>query len=668
MSAATVLRFPALAALLSSSLISTVAATLWIDSFETPNAPAPWTFSNGPEFPGATGSLTRGAGHTGQCAHLAYDLSKGGHYVGALRTLPSPVNAKAIAFWAKSPAGIHVVLRVGDQTGQTLQFSLMRPPTAMDASQWYHQVIPLESATGWWGGANDGTLHPPVRNLSILAADPWTTNVVGAIDIDEVSALDSITLALDPANQPLAPPPPGSPTLQSRWGVNIHFTSDNRALDLARGAGLTWIRMDLIWSSVETRKGTYDWSAYDALVKSIEARAMRTLFILDYGNALYSAGARPPTDLDSIQAFARFSQSAASHFAGHDVSFEIWNEPNISVFWPPNPDPSQYAVLARQTIAAVHQGNPAAMVTTGGLSTFDQAFAAGFLALGGGTGADAVGIHPYLGAPEDMPDDLVLLRSIVTQSLSNAPPVWSTEWGYSSANYGDGHSPEARRRQAILATREMLCCWAAGFPIAIYYDIRDDGTVSTNTEHNFGLLAHDYTDKPAMQALRTLNAVASGRTLAGFPLTEPSTVAALRMDGLSNIVVALWMPSAGASVNVTVPTNTTAMDFLGNPLPLGLSGSWALLTVSESDGPVYLTFPTSIDGEIPRLQYLIANRSITLSWPLWGSDFRLETTKAADSWVWSAVTNAPTYYTNAWEILTLPMETGGGAYFRLARP
>ena len=50
-----------------------------IDDFERTSV-APWSFYNGSEFPGATGSLTIGtnSGYTGNGAHLAYDFSGGG--------------------------------------------------------------------------------------------------------------------------------------------------------------------------------------------------------------------------------------------------------------------------------------------------------------------------------------------------------------------------------------------------------------------------------------------------------------------------------------------------------------------------------------------------------------------------------------------------------------
>ena len=53
--------------------------------------------------------------------------------------------------------------------------------------------------------------------------------------------------------------------------------------------------------------------------------------------------------------------------------------------------------------------------------------------------------------------------------------------------------PAAWALQAQRASRELLTAWALGFPMEIYYDIRDDGTDPTNDEDNFGLIPVSYT-------------------------------------------------------------------------------------------------------------------------------------------------------------------------------
>jgi hypothetical protein len=229
-------------------------------------------------------------------------------------------------------------------------------------------------------------------------------------------------------------------------------------------------------------------------------------------------------------------------------------------------------------------------VATGGLAGINFSYLRRYLAEEGSLGADAIGIHPYRsGFPELISDDLVLWRSIVAQALPVDLPSWDTEWGYSSAAFGDGHSLEARTRHAIVVVRELLTAWSVGFPLIIYYDIIDDGPDPYDPEHNFGLLAQDYSEKPAMQAVRMLTSVASERHFVGFLPLEPTNLHALKLEGSSSDVVVLWADSGEALVSL--PPGTIAENLFGEHLALNPIGGKLSLLVKELTGPVYLFFP-----------------------------------------------------------------------------
>jgi hypothetical protein len=169
--------------------------TILVDNFESLTSPAPWQFYNGSEYPGATGSLTLGTGYSGHGAHLAYDFSKGGRYVEAYLSLPTPVASAAFAsFWVKSPATILLRLRVVDSTGQIFQYMLNRPLDTVDFTAWYQQVVDLDHPFNFWFGAADGVIHYPLKQIGVLAGDPVAPGLIGAIDFDDVYLLPASTL------------------------------------------------------------------------------------------------------------------------------------------------------------------------------------------------------------------------------------------------------------------------------------------------------------------------------------------------------------------------------------------------------------------------------------------------------------------------------------------
>jgi MYXO-CTERM domain-containing protein len=571
-----------------------LAAEHLIEDFEGAQAPAPWVFSNGPEFPGATGSLTAGPGHAGKGAHLAYDLSAGGSYVSAERVLDTPIPALAVSLWVKNAPGIHVTLRVRDDTGQTLQLRAARPMYAWDAAGWYRLVVPIGASDSHWGGADDGVLHGPVHSIAVLAADPIESGAVGAVDFDEVGWLDDMSFALDPTTLARAPVPAGAASLKERLGANIHFTTDDQALDALHSAGFQWVRMDLFWSAVE-QQGAYDFGQYDGLVSALQSRDMRAHFILCYSHPDHSSGdSWAPQTPGEITAFGDYAEAAAKHFAGKPVQFEVWNEANIPQFWLPAVNVDDYAALAKEAVHRVHAGNPSALVSTTGTAGVDIDFLRQCLAQGCADEADAVGVHPYRqGGPESAAEDILLLRGIIQASVASNPVVWDTEWGYSSTWYGDGHAADARHRQAVLATREMLTGWALGFPLAVYYDVRDDGTDPAEKEHNFGLLANDYSDKPAMTGLRTLSSFADGRSLTAFGIATSTTLQVLELEGSSDRVYVIWEAADNAKTAISVPVDAQVVDMFGQSLAPA-AGS---LIVEEQSGPVYVKIAKPVEPD-----------------------------------------------------------------------
>jgi hypothetical protein len=592
-----------------------------IDNFESPTSPAPWIFRNGGQTPSASGSLTLGIGHEGHGAHLAFDFSRGGSTVEALLPLTKPIaSAAAISFWVKTPPELYVRLRVLDSTGQTFTYDLTRPLEAMDVTAWYQQTVELDCPDPddpSFGGAADGVIHFPITTIEIFAYSPIVAGLTGAIDFDDVYAVSSTEFDLDPTDT-LIPAPSGSGNLLSRLGVKIDSIADNRALDIAKAAGFSWARADLLWSQVEQTQGVYDWHFFDQLISALQTRGMKAVFILDYGNALYTGDpTTPPTTPAQITAFGNFAQAAAQHFVGTGTYFEIWNEPDNYIAWPPAPDPAQYAALASVAISRVHQGDPNALVTTGGTETFDENFAGGFLSLGGGIGADAIGVHPYdiVNPPENFVDELITLQNTISQYLSPAPPVWDTEAGYSSTNYstpaGNGADPTARFIQSTLVPERILMSCAAGMPIYIYYNLKDDGTDPTNFYDNYGLIANDYSSKPALLAVQTLASVARKRTYAGLIHTAPSSLVAMRFDGPTDQVFAVWTFLPNSKVTVTFPTTATIKDLYGNPLTPQTLGSRLAVNIQATTGPVYITIPSAQSAPPPPSDPPVSNPPTT---------------------------------------------------------
>jgi hypothetical protein len=306
-------------------------------------------------------------------------------------------------------------------------------------------------------------------------------------------------------------PWPEDGTVERGWGVNIHFTQAQPGeLEMLAASGAYRVRTDFSWADTEKAEGQYDFSAYEQLADALAAQGLRPWFILDYENPLYETQRAVTTEAGRA-AFARWAAAAAKDLRGRGVIWEIWNEPNNAHFWQPQPDPHAYVALALDATRAIEAADPDAVVVGPATALVDLNFLrfcgeAGLFALWKG-----VTVHPYRrDGPETVAADFQQARALLrryTPAGQTPPVLLAGEWGYSTAwlNVDDD-------AQAAEVARMELTDLAAGVPLTIWYDWRDDGTDLQDPEQNFGLVRQPYHEgttpvlepKPAYEAAATL--------------------------------------------------------------------------------------------------------------------------------------------------------------------
>jgi hypothetical protein len=337
-------------------------------------------------------------------------------------------------------------------------------------------------------------------------------------------------------------------------GVNIHFIRGHeRDLDLIAAAGFKFVRMDFFWTETEREKGVYDWSAYDELTKNLEQRGLCAYYIFDYSNPLYEKTS--PQQPESVAAFARWAATAAKHFRGRHVIWEIWNEPNGSTFWFPKPDVKQYTTLALATAKAVRIADPQATIFAPASAGFPWPFLESFLKSGALKFLDGVSVHPYRSPqtpPETAASDYKKLRELIAANTpaarTNPIPVISGEWGYST--FIHGVDPET---QAAFLARQQLANALDGVPISIWYDWKNDGNDPKENEHNFGTVRSDLTPKPAYTAIKTLT-----HELAGYAIQTRFTTGNLNdyvlvlTNAAGETKLAVWTLAKPHSLTLTL--------------------------------------------------------------------------------------------------------------------
>lgn len=124
-----------------------------------------WGLSLGQEFPGAKASI--GLQEHGGVKSLALDwnFSAGGRYV-SMNWLPrNPVDADEMRLRVRGdPGEMEMLVRFVDAGGQHLQLS----PRVQSTGEWQAISVPVRGPwNDHWAGANDGTVHQPLRGVWI---------------------------------------------------------------------------------------------------------------------------------------------------------------------------------------------------------------------------------------------------------------------------------------------------------------------------------------------------------------------------------------------------------------------------------------------------------------------------------------------------------------------
>lgn len=297
--------------------------------------------------------------------------------------------------------------------------------------------------------------------------------------------------------------------------LDLNPTDLNRELDAVAKTNASWLRVLFDWNKAEPSPGQYNWEVFDRVVNAASARGLRVL-----GNIAFSPGwarsgfsffTAPPKDPG---AFAGFTKAVVSRYGSRINSWEIWNEPNLPLFFGFSGDrPQIYTNLLKAAYPAIKSVQPNSTVVAAGLSRSGggdapPAFLNAMYDAGAGGYFDAAAMHPYVfqggmaADPENGWSDVARVRDVMVAHGDGGKKIWMTELGApTSAPNAEGVS-QAEQAQQITDLLGAISQLGYAGP-AFVYSIRDtDSGAQWNREANFGaLLTSDWEPKAAAAVL-----------------------------------------------------------------------------------------------------------------------------------------------------------------------
>ncbi len=275
--------------------------------------------------------------------------------------------------------------------------------------------------------------------------------------------------------------------------------------------GITRIRVDLSWATLQPDPDRFSWSSADRVLDAASARGLHVLgvvgFLPEWQQEDDADGERVPPDPEN---FATFVSAAVERYAGQVGAWEIWNEPNTRSFWGANPDPEDYAALVAAATPVIRAGDPGAPVVIGSIAPADDGvselspatFTRGIYQHLDPALFDALSVHPYSYPAQATGKQqwntyfrLKRVHRIMKARGDGDKQIWLTEYG---APTGASEVALSEPAQATMILTGIAEARRRSYTGPIYlYSLRDAGDDAADPEDNFGLLRRDGTPKVA---------------------------------------------------------------------------------------------------------------------------------------------------------------------------
>ena len=345
-----------------------------------------------------------------------------------------------------------------------------------------------------------------------------------------LAVLAALSSGSNGGGEPAAGPSPAFLGLVAEDAFGNPGTYRERNLDRLRSTGAGLVRQTFDWARIESAPGRYHLAFYDRYVAALARRHLQLLPIL-FGTPPFRSsapadarhGTYPPSrpaDMGHFGALlARRYGPSGSFWREHRGlprlpvrTWQVWNEPNLPVYWPSGPDAADYVALLRATGRGIRRVDPGAEIVTAGLPNSRlgvplRDYVGAMYAAGGAGAFDALAVNPYGLDAHGVLDTVRAVRAVASENGDN-PAVWVTELGWATGGPpSDFKVSETRQAELLEETVLALARRRDGLRIrgVVYFNWRDSTPYAGGQDFfglHTGLLRLDGQGKPALSSYK----------------------------------------------------------------------------------------------------------------------------------------------------------------------
>ncbi|MBJ7328706.1 MAG: beta-galactosidase [Solirubrobacteraceae bacterium] len=254
------------------------------------------------------------------------------------------------------------------------------------------------------------------------------------------------------------------------------FDYQRPMLGQQRSVGVSLLRQNFSWKDIEPARGVFDFSMTDRFVLTAAKEGIEVMPLL-FGEPAW-ATSRPPGNFSRptfpprrMADFGVFAAAIAMRYGKNGSlwlehpgvkprpvrAYQVWNEPNLPIYWGGRPSPKRYAALLRATHRALHAVDPKAMVVTAGLPKSKQGmklttYVKRLYAAGARKAIDVLGVNPYAPSLKGIEKQLREARGALPKKARKTP-LWITEIGWASGGPPTKGRRVGPKKQAVLVDR-----------------------------------------------------------------------------------------------------------------------------------------------------------------------------------------------------------------------
>jgi hypothetical protein len=379
------------------------------------------------------------------------------------------------------------------------------------------------------------------------------------------------------SSQATAQAPNAAPVPRSYFGLSV--MRDRATPPFDYGTTRTWDawpRAD--WDQMNPSPGVYDFANLDKYLSVNHNQTRDVIYTLgktprwassqpDTTNGLPPGLCAPPANL---QYWDDYLKAIVTHAAGRIKYWEIWNEPNLPMYYCGDiPTLVQLAQHAQRVIKSI---DPTAMILSpSATNEYGVPYLSSFLAQGGGSAIDIVAFHGYrTQKAEDIIPLVSHYKAAMAKNGVSKLPLWDTE--------ADNKMAQTPEQESAFLAKYFMLQWSIGVSRFLWYAYDGDP--------QWGRLFNPYNNQPLPTSTTYVEVY---KWMVGATLMKPCSQDASGnwfcvFSRRGKVSEALW--NSEAMTSVSVPSQFDRYrDLYGGTHPV--KGG----TVSVGNEPILLTGP-----------------------------------------------------------------------------